>query len=100
LTEKKGLDTEHLTFVDATEIPAKARRYTPYREILKRIRKGKALVVTEKDANINTVRAGIKRLQRKGEFKKIRMMQRKQEDGMQMLYVVNPSDEETEKKSM
>ncbi len=97
MSQKKGFDLQNLKFIDASEVPAKVR-YTPYREILKRIRKGKALVVSEKDANINTVRAGIQRLQRRGEFKRIIMLQRKLENGEQVLYVVNPSDEQTEKK--
>ena len=96
MSEKKGLDLNNLKFVDASDVPTKVR-YTPYRELLKRIRKGKALIVSEKDANINTVRAGIQRLQKRGEFKKIITVQRRMENGEQVLYVVNPSDEETRK---
>lgn len=96
MSEKKGIDLENLKFVDASEVPTKVR-YTPYRELLKRIRKGKALVLSEKDVNINTARAGIKRLQKHGEFKRIMTQQRRLANGEQVLYVVNPSDEETER---
>lgn len=97
MSEKKGIDLESLKFIDASEVPTKVR-YTPYREMLKRIRKGKALVLSQKNVNINTVRAGIQRLQKKGEFKKITTIQRRLENGEMVLYVVNPSEEETEKK--
>jgi hypothetical protein len=96
MSERKGINLENLKFVDASEVPAKVR-YTPYRELLKRIRKGKALILSEKDVNINTARAGIKRLQKKGEFKRITMVQRRMVSGEQVLYVVNPPDEETKK---
>jgi hypothetical protein len=99
MSQKKGIDLENLKFIDANEVPTKVR-YTPYRELLKRIRKGKALVLSETDVNINTARAGIKRLQKHGEFKRIIAMQRRLENGEQVLYVVNPpSEEQTEKKS-
>jgi hypothetical protein len=90
---RKGLDLKHLTIIDATEVPAKPKRYTPYREMLKRIRKGKALVISDEELNVDTVRAGIKRLQRKGEFKQLIITQRKREDGVRVLYIVNPSEE-------
>lgn len=98
MSQKKGLDLENLKFVDASEVPSKVR-YTPYRELLKRIRKGKALVISEKDVNINTARAGIQRLQKKGEFKRIITVQRRMVSGERVLYVVNPSEGETEKKT-
>jgi len=97
MSQKKSIDLENLKFIDANEVPAKVR-YTPYRELLRRIRKGKALVLSEKDVNLNTARAGIQRLQKKGEFKKITTMQRRLESGEMVLYVVNPGEEETEKK--
>jgi hypothetical protein len=93
MSEKKAIDLENLKFIEASEVPAKVR-YTPYRELLKRIRKGKALVLTEKDVNINTARAGIKRVQSHGEFKRIIIQQRRLANGEQVLYVVNPPDEE------
>jgi len=96
MSEKKGIDLENLKFVDASEVPVKVR-YTPYRELLKRIRKGKALVLSEKDVNINTARAGIKRVQSHGEFKRIITVQRRLVSGEQVLYIVNPSDEDAEK---
>jgi hypothetical protein len=98
MSKRKGINLENLKFVDASEVPAKVRQ-TPYRELLKKIRKGKALVVSENDANINTVRAGIQRLQKKGEFKRITTVQRRLPSGEVVLYVVNPSDEELEKKT-
>ena len=99
MTEKKGIDLEHLTFIDATQVPAKARRYTPYRELLKRIKKGKAVVLSEEEVNIDTARAGVRRLQEKGEFKKITMVQRMRPDGKKVLYIVNPSEEPEKEKA-
>ena len=99
LTEKKGIDLEHLMFVDESQVPVKAKRYTPYRELLKRIKRGKALVISGDQANIETTRAGVRRLQEKGEFKKVQMVQRTRPDGKRVLYIVNPSEEETEKKT-
>lgn len=98
LTEKKGIDLEHLTIIDESEVPAKQARYTPYRELLKRIKKGRALVLSENEVNIHTVRAGILRLRKRGEFKRIMIRQRRDTDGIRKLYVINPSDEDTEKK--
>jgi hypothetical protein len=97
MSKRKGIDLEKLKIIDESEVPAKPVRYTPYREILKRIRKGKALVISDEEMNIDTVRAGIRRIQRRGEFKRIIMAQRKREDGVRVLYVVNPSEEEMEK---
>jgi hypothetical protein len=97
MSEKKGIDLENLKVIEEKEVPKKVR-YTPYRELLKRIQKGKAVVLSEKDVHINTVRAGIHRLQRRGEFKKIRIQQGKLENGEVVLYIVNPSEGEKEKK--
>lgn len=99
MTEKKGIDFEHLTFIDEGQVPAKAKRYTPYRELLKRIKKGRALVISEDQANIETTRAGVRRLQEKGEFKRIQLVQRTETDGKRVLYIINPSEQETEKKA-
>jgi hypothetical protein len=99
VNEKKGLNLENLTYIDASQVPARAKRYTPYRELLKRVRKGKAVVISEDEANIDTTRAGVRRLQQKGEFKKIELIQRTKPDGKRVLYIVNPIDEETEKKA-
>ncbi len=90
---KKLLDPKHLMIIDESEVPAKPKRYTPYREILKRIRRGKALVISEEEARIDTVRGGIKRLQKRGEFTQLILSQMKGEDGIKRLYVVNPSEE-------
>ena len=64
--------------------------------ILKRIRKGKALVLSDDEVNIDTARASIRRLQKQGEFKKLIVTQRKFESGVRRLYVINPSEEKTE----
>lgn len=92
--KRKGIDIKSLTIIDASEVPAQPKRYTPYREMLKKIRKGKALVISDEEINIDTARAGIRRLQRKGEFTKLKMTQRKAEDGIRRLYIINPSEEE------
>lgn len=94
MVKRKGIDPKSLAIIDESEVPVKTIRYTPYRAILKRIRKGKAAVISDEEANIDTVRAGIRRLQRRGEFKRIVMAQRKREDGTRELYIINPSEEE------
>ena len=94
--KRKGLDLENLTIIDAEQVPAKPKRYTPYRDVLRRIRKGKALVLSEEEVSIETARAAIRRLQKKGEFTKLTVTQRKSANGTRKLYVVNPSEEKTE----
>jgi hypothetical protein len=91
---RKGIDIKNLTIIDESAVPAKPVRYTPYREMLKRIRKGKALVLSEQEVNIETARAGIKRLQEKGEFKNFEIRQMKLADGSRRLYIINPSAEQ------
>jgi len=95
MTQRKELDLTHLTIIEEGDVPAKAVRYTPYRALLKRIRRGKALVLSDAEVNTNTIRAGIKRLQKKGEFQKIIMRQMTGKDGIKKLYVINPSEEPT-----
>jgi len=92
--ERKGIDIKNLTIIDASEVPAQPKRYTPYRQMLKKVRKGKALVISDEEINIDAARAGIRRLQKKGEFTKLKMTQRKAEDGIRRLYVINPPSEE------
>jgi len=94
--KRSGIDFENLTVIDESEVPAKPKRYTPYRKLLKRIRKGKALVLSEEQISIDTARAAIRRLQKKGEFMNLTVTQRKNEDGIRILYVINPSEKETE----
>jgi len=92
--KRKGINLKNLTIIDASDVPAQPKRYTPYRELLKKIRKGKALVISDEEMNIDSARGGIRRLQKKGEFTKLTMTQRKGEDGIRRLYVINPSEEE------
>jgi len=92
--KRRGLDLKRLTIIEEIEVPAKPIRYTPYREMLKRIRKGKALVISDEEMNTNTVRAGIRRLQKRGEFKRIVLRQMKDKDGVLRLYVINPAEKE------
>ena len=91
--KRRGIDTKNLTIIEESEVPAKPKRYTPYREIFRRIRKGKALVLSDEEVNIETARAAIRRMQKQGEFKKLIITQRKGEDGIRKLYVINPSEE-------
>jgi len=98
MTKKRGeIDIENLTIIDESEVPARPKRYTPYRVMLKRIRKGKALVVSDEEVGIDTARASIRRLQKKGEFTNLVVTQMKGEDGIRRLYIINPSEKEEEK---
>jgi hypothetical protein len=99
MSERKGLDLNKLTIIDASEVPTKAKRHTQYRDLLKQLRKGKALVISDNEANIDTIRAGIRRQQEHGDFKRIVLAQRTNEQGVRVLYVINPSEEQTEKKT-
>jgi hypothetical protein len=94
VSQAKSLDLDKLRIINAQEVPARATRATPYHELLKRISKGKAVVITEKEANIHTIGAGIRRQQKRGEFKRIILTQRRGEDGVMVLYIINPSDED------
>jgi hypothetical protein len=101
MNEKKKLDMDNLTFVDEAQVPVKRVRYTPYRDILKRIKKGRALVISEDQVKIDTFRSGVLRLQKKGEFKSYYTRAHTGTDGKRRLYIVNPSEttpEEQEKK--
>jgi hypothetical protein len=93
---KKELDLNNLTIVDESEVPAQPKRYTPYRALLKRIRKGKALVLTSEQIRIDTARSGINRIKKRGEFKQIVMRQITEPDGTKKLFIINPSEKETQ----
>ena len=92
MSKKKGIDFNNLTIIDAKEVPAKARKRTPYHKLLSSIGKGKALVITSEEANLDTIRAGIRRLQKRGEFKHITVTQRTKRDGKRILYIINPNE--------
>lgn len=96
MRKRKGLDIKDLKIIDEDEVPAKPKRYTPYREIFRRIQKGKALVISDEEIGVDTARAAIRRLQKKGEFAKLIVTQRKGEDGIKRLYIINPSEEKSE----
>ena len=94
MSNNQAIDLNNLQIIDESEVP-KTYRYTPYREMLKKVKKGKALVFdpSEVGIRISTVRAAIRRLQKKGEFKNIELSQRTVR-GKQFLYIINPSDNE------
>lgn len=95
MSEKKRLALDNLTFIDESQVPVKrTARYTPYRDILRRIKKGKALVISNAQVNIDTFRAGIRRLQEKGEFADFVVSSHKDFDGTVKLYIVNPTEKE------
>ena len=96
MTAKKKLGLSKLTFIEESEVPVKPVRYTPYRDIMRKIKKGKALVVSEEEVNIDTFRAGVLRLKKKGEFKNYFVRAQKGTDGIRRLYIVNPSETKTE----
>jgi hypothetical protein len=98
MTKLQELNLDKLEIIDEQDVQAKVRKATPYRELLKRIHKGKAMVITENDANVRTIAAGVRRIQKRGEFKRYRLAERHREDGVHILYIINPSDEETEMK--
>ena len=97
MTNGNRIDLDNFPIIEASDVPKTSARNTPYREMLKRIKKGKAMVIDPKATNlrITTVRAAIRRLQKKGEFKQLEISQRTM-NGKQILYIINPSDE-TEK---
>jgi hypothetical protein len=92
MSTKKKLTEIKLTFIEESEVPVKPIRFTPYRDILRKIKKGKALVVSDNEINIDTFRAGVLRLQKKGEFTKYCMRGPQGIDGKRTLYVVNPTE--------
>jgi len=92
MVKRKGVELRNLSIIEESEVPATYRRYTPYREILKRIGKGKALVLSEDEVSLDTAAAALRRLQRRGEFKNFRAT-RRTIDGKKHLYIINPSGE-------
>lgn len=91
MTKKSALDIANLTVVPEEVVP-EATRYTPYREILGSIKKGYAVVLSSEDVNLESVRGGIRRLQRRGEFKNIVMRPTNEPNGIKKLYILNPSE--------
>lgn len=92
--QKTAVDLDNLKLINEHEVPAKPKRYTPYREMLERIQKGKALVVSDDEVNVDTVRAAVRRLQAKGEYKRYELRQLKSVDGVTRLYIINPAEEQ------
>lgn len=89
---RKGLDLEHLNLVPKDAIPPKSKVSTPYRELLKRIPKGQAAVLTEHDVSLDTAAAAIRRFQRRGEYQNFKVT-RRIVDGQKRLYVINKDAE-------
>ncbi len=94
MTKKSALDINNLIVVTEEQVP-ETTRYTPYREILNSIKKGTAVVLSSEDVNIESVRGGIRRLQRKGEFKHIILRPANEANGVKKLYILNPSDKKS-----
>lgn len=91
VAKRTGINLDDLNIIDESSVPAKPRRNTPYRELLKKIPIGKALVLTDDQVSIDSTRSGIRRLQKNGEFKKYIIRQQKNVKGIRILYIINPS---------
>lgn len=87
----KKLEFKNLTLIDAANVPEVTARSSPYREVLLNIPEGKAVIITDDIGNIDTIRAGIKRLLRKPEFKHFEIKQLRESDGSRKLYIINPN---------
>lgn len=87
----KGFDFEHLNFIEASEVPMRAKNEAYYKGIFQRIPEGKALVLSEKEISILCLRQALYRLQRKGEFKKMRIVERQRGTSEATIYVINPT---------
>jgi len=98
MKKRKGVDLNNLTIIDESKFPEKRVRYTPYREILQSIPKGKAVVISDEEISVDTLRAGVRRLQKKGEFTKILIRSTKGVDGIKRVYLLNPSENQSEYK--
>ncbi len=94
MAKKTALDVTKLklTVVSEDAVPAATPRQAPYREILKGIKKGTALMFSSEDVNLDSMRGGVRRLQRRGEFKHIIMRTAIETNGVKKLYLWNPSD--------
>jgi hypothetical protein len=89
----KGLELNQLKIIEISDIPDMSRP-TPYRELAEKVPIGKAIVVTDEEINIDSVRTGIQRLQKNGEFKDIVMKQRTV-DGLRHLFIMKPRSKTT-----
>ena len=96
--KRKGLDFDNLNIISADEVPPKSRVHTPYRELLKRIGKGQALILTEAEVSLETASAAVRRLQRRGEFRDFKVT-RRTINGEKKLYIIH-ENKEPEKKVM
>ncbi|MCJ7559418.1 hypothetical protein MUO79_02215 [Candidatus Bathyarchaeota archaeon] len=90
---RKGLDLDHLNIVPKEEIPPKSRVSNPYKELLRRIPKGKAVVLTPHDVSLDTAAAAIRRLQKLPEFRDFTAT-RRTVDGQTRLFIIHEDIEE------
>ena len=89
---RKGIDPNNLKIIPESEVPPPTRASTPYRKILKKISKGSALVLSEREVSLATARAAIRTLQKRGEFKDFTITQRTI-DGEKKLYIIHEGKE-------
>ena len=87
----KKIDPKNLTFIDEKEVPVRIRG-TPWEEIFRSIPKGKVLVLQPDQVRSDTVRTALKRLQKKGKFRRLYMTTKKIGELKYVSYVVNPSE--------
>lgn len=86
--KRLGINFGNLTIINTTEIPPPARAKTPYKEVLRQITKGQALVLTEKEVSLETAAAAVRRLQKRvPEFKDYNVT-RRTVDGEKRLYII------------
>lgn len=88
-----NMDDDDIEMIDEEDVPAKGRGSYVVK-LLKRIGKGKAMVLPDNDRyNFVTIRMVVRNLQRKGKFKQYEVTQRTK-DGVKKLYIVHKKSSE------
>ena len=91
----KKIDPNNLRFIDPEDIPVKTTlTATPWEKIFSSIPKGKVLTFHPDEVSADTVRTALKRMQRKGKFRHLKMTTRKVAKRKYKSYVINPSEEQ------
>ena len=94
MAKKRRLRIEDLQRISEDEIPERTvQTGIQWEEIFKSIQTGEVLVFQPDQVASTTVRTALRRLQKKGKFKKLHSTSRKIGEKKYVTYVVNPSKE-------
>lgn len=88
ILRRQGINFRNPNIIKADAIPPPSRASTPYKELLRKIDKGQALVLTDMEVSLETAAAAVRRLKRLPEFEDFTVTRRTVE-GQKRLYIVH-----------